>query len=112
VARAAAAALTKSLGGHFDLTGPELMTTRQIAAIVAKVFSKPIEVVPVSDKQLLAGVPAAGAPKPFAALAVAFNADTRVGKVNLVTDAVEKLTGKKPTPLREALAANKSALAA
>ena len=112
VARAAAAALIKAPGGRFDLTGPELLTTRQIAAIVADVFGKTVEVVPVSDEQLLAGLIAAGVPKIFAELGVAFDANTRAGKIDLVSDAVVKLTGKPPKPLRDVLAANKSALAA
>jgi NAD(P)H dehydrogenase (quinone) len=112
VAGAAAAALIKAPGGKFDITGPELLTTRQIAAIVAAVFAKPVEVVPVSDEQLLAGLVAAGVPKPFAELGVAFDANTRAGKIDLISDAVAKLTGKPPTPLRDVLAANKGALAA
>ena len=112
VARAAAAALIKTPGGVFDITGPELLTTRQIAAVVADVFGKKVEVVPVSDEQLLAGLLAAGVPKPFAELGVAFDANARAGKIDLVSDAVLKLTGAPPTPLRDVLAANKSALAA
>ena len=75
-------------------------------------FGKTVEVVPVSDEQLLAGLIAAGVPKPFAELGVAFDANTRAGKIDLVSDAVAKLTGKPPAPLRDVLAANKSALAA
>ena len=112
VARAAAAALAKTPGGKFDLTGPDLLTTRQIAAIVAEVFAKPVEVVAVSDEQLLAGMIAAGVPKVFAELGVAFDANTRAGKVDLISDAVLKLTGKPPAPLREILVTMKSALAA
>ena len=112
VARAAAAALIKALGGRFDLTGPELLTTRQIAAIIADVFGKKIEVVPVSDEQLLAGLIAAGVPRPFAELGVAFDANTRAGKIDIRSDAVAKLTGKPPASLRDVLAANKNALAA
>jgi NAD(P)H dehydrogenase (quinone) len=112
VARSAAAALIKAPGGRFDLTGPELLTTRQIAAIIADVFGKKVEVVPVSDEQLLAGMIAAGVPKVFAELGAAFDANTRAGKIDLVSDAVAKLTGKPPVPLRDVLAANTSALAA
>jgi len=111
VARTAAAALAKTPGGKFDVTGPDLLTTRQIAAIVAEVFAKPVEVAPVSDEQLLAGMIAAGVPKVFAELGVAFDANTRAGKVDLISDAVLKLTGKPPASLRDVLAANKSALA-
>ena len=112
VARAAAATLIKTPGGKFDVTGPDLLTTRQIAAIVADVFAKPVEVVPLTDDQLLAGMIAAGVPKIFAELGVAFDANTRAGKVDLISDAVLKLTGKPPAPLREVLATMKSALTA
>ena len=112
VARAAAGALIKTPGGKFDVTGPELLTTRQIAAIIAAVFAKPVEIVAVSDEQLLGGMVAAGVPKVFAELGVAFDANTRAGKIDLISDAVLKLTGRPPAPLRDVLAANKSALAA
>ena len=55
---------------------------------------------------------AAGVPKVFAELGVAFDANTRAGKIDLISDAVLKLTGTPPAPLRDVLAANKSALAA
>ncbi|THD49028.1 MAG: KR domain-containing protein [Bradyrhizobium sp.] len=112
VARAAASALVKAPGGVFNLTGPDLLTTRQIAALVAEVFDKKIEFISVNDEQLLAGLLAAGLPKPIAELTVAFDANTRAGKVDLVTDAVEKLTGQKPIRLRDAIAALKPALSA
>ena len=112
VARAAAAALIKAPSGIFNLTGREAMTTRQIAAAVAATFAKPVEVVPVSDEQLLAGLLAAGVPKPFAELAVAFDANTRAGKVDIASDAVETLTGRPPLRFGDALAALKTALAA
>ena len=37
----------------------------------------------ISDEQLLAGLIAAGVPKPFAELGVAIDANTRAGKVDL-----------------------------
>ncbi len=55
---------------------------------------------------------AAGVARPFAELAVAFDANTRAGKVDLCTDAVAALTGEPPTPLRDAFAALKRAVAA
>jgi len=112
VARAAAATLIKPPGGILTLTGPDLMTARQIAAKIAEVFDKPVEVVAVSDEQLLGGMIAAGVPKVFAELGVAFDANTRAGKVDVLTDAVERLTGKPPTPLREVLVGLKSGFVA
>jgi NAD(P)H dehydrogenase (quinone) len=112
VARVAAATLMKAPGGKFDVTGPDLLTIRQIAAIVAAVFARAIEVVPVSDDQLLAGMIAAGVPEPFARLGVAFDANTRAGRMDVVSDAVERLTGRPPTKLRQVIEALKSTLAA
>jgi len=112
VARAAAAALVKAPGGTFDVTGPDLLTTREIAATAAAVFARQIEVVPVSDEQLFAGMVAAGVPEPFARLGVAFEANTRAGRVAIVSDAVEALTGRRPIRLADAIAALKPALAA
>ena len=111
VARAAAAALQKPPGGILTLTGPELLTTRQIAAQIADVFGKPVEVVAVSDEQLLGGMIAAGVPKVFAELGVAFDANTRAGKVDVVTKTFERLTGKPPASLREALVGLKAGFA-
>lgn len=112
VARAAAAALIAPPGGILTLTGPELLTARQIAAKIADVFGKPVEVVAVSDEQLLSGMIAAGVPKPYAELGVAFDANTRAGKVDVLTDAVEQLTGKPPVALSEVLIALKPGFAA
>jgi NAD(P)H dehydrogenase (quinone) len=55
---------------------------------------------------------AAGVPKAFAELGVAFDANTLAGKVDVISDAVLKLTGRPPESLRDILAANKTALAA
>jgi NAD(P)H dehydrogenase (quinone) len=112
VAAAAAAALRSAPGGRFDITGPALLTTKEIAAIVAEVFVKPVEVVAVSDAELAAGLTAAGVPAMFVELAVAMDANTRTGGIDLRSDAVQKLTGKPPLSVRDVLAANKSAFTA
>jgi NAD(P)H dehydrogenase (quinone) len=111
-AAAAAEALVSTPGGRLDVTGPELLTIREIAATAADVFAKPVEVVPVSDAELVAGLAAAGVPAAIAALIVAFDANTRAGGADVRSDAVEKLTGAPPRRLREVLAANRRALAA
>jgi NAD(P)H dehydrogenase (quinone) len=90
-ALAAAAVLTTP--GHegkaYDITGPELIGVRDAAAIASAVTGKPIEVVQGgSDVR-----PGFGRP------AMAFT-----------TDHVEKLTGRKPTSLRQMFEANKTAL--
>jgi NAD(P)H dehydrogenase (quinone) len=90
---ALAAAAVLSTPGHegkaYDITGPELIGVRDAAAIASAVTGKPIEVV-----QGGADVrPGFGRP------AMAFT-----------TDHFEKLTGRKPTSLRQLFEANKTAL--
>ena len=55
---------------------------------------------------------AAGVPEAFAKVLVSFDANTRApADIDMVTDAVEKLSGRKSEPLKQFLEANKAALA-
>jgi NAD(P)H dehydrogenase (quinone) len=111
-ARAAAAALASdsSSNARYDITGPQAQTTAQIAAAVSEVAGKPIEVIQVSDEQIKQGMLGAGLPEPIAALMVAFDANTRAGKANVASDAVEKLTGKPAQSLVAFLKEHRAAL--
>lgn len=111
-ARAAAGALLRPAANQtYTVTGPEALSSAEIAAIAAEVTGRPLQVIDVSDEQLAAGAKAAGVPD-FVVdqFIVAFDRNTREGKVALVTNAVEELWGEKPTTVREFLAANKAAL--
>ena len=72
---------------------------------------KPLEVVQLSDEALTEGIKASGVPEDVARLIVSFDANTRSGRISMVTDAVEKLSGRKSKTLKEFLQANKAALA-
>jgi NAD(P)H dehydrogenase (quinone) len=111
-ARAAAAVLASTSidNARYDITGPQKHTVAQIAAQVSEVSGKPIEVIQVSDEQLAEGMQAAGLPAFVATLLTSFDANTRAGKVDLLTNAVEQLTGKSPQTLRDFLIANQAAL--
>jgi NAD(P)H dehydrogenase (quinone) len=111
-ARAAAGALLARTNESRTLTvtGAELLTTRQIAAIATEVTGRPIEVIDVSDEALIAGLQQAGLPEPIARLIASFDTNTRLGRAAIVTDAVEGLWGTKPTSVREFLTANRAAL--
>lgn len=111
-ARAAAAVLASKgiANARYDITGPQKHTVAQIAAQVSEVSGKPIEVIQVSDEQLTEGTQAAGLPELVATLLTSFDANTRAGKVDLVSNAVEQLTGKAPQTLRDFLIANRAAL--
>jgi NAD(P)H dehydrogenase (quinone) len=102
-AGAAAAVLVKD--GHerqaYDITGPEAIGPRDIAALAAELGGRPVEVVPVDDEALIAGMVAGGVPEPVARVVTSFAAAAREGFLDTVTNAVEELSGKQPTSLRE-----------
>lgn len=95
----------------YTLTGPHAYTTAEIAALVSEVTGKPLEVIQVPDEALSEGVKAAGVPEDFADVVVFFDVNTRSGRIAMVTDAIETLSGRKPQTLKQFLEANKAALA-
>lgn len=110
-ARAAAAALRKpSRNQTLTLTGPELLTTKQIAALASEVVGKPLAVVDLTDEQLAGGMKAAGLPEAIIPMLVSFDTNTRQGGFDVLTGDVEALTGRKPETLRAFFEANKAAL--
>ncbi|TGQ55523.1 SDR family oxidoreductase [Mesorhizobium sp. M1C.F.Ca.ET.193.01.1.1] len=94
----------------YTLTGPHAYTTGEIAALVTEVTGKALEVIQVPDEALTEGVKAAGLPEDFARIVVSFDANTRSGRIAMVTDTVETLSGRKPRTLKQFLEANKAAL--
>jgi NAD(P)H dehydrogenase (quinone) len=95
----------------YTLTGPQAYTTAEIAALVSEVTGKPLEIVQLPDDALTEGVKAAGIPEEFARVIVSFDANTRSGRIAMVTDALETLSRRKPRSLKQFLEANKAALA-
>jgi len=90
---AAAAAAVLTTPGHdnqvYDITGPELIGPRELAAAVSAVTGKPVKVVSAD--------PSAAAPRGFTGLGV-------------TSDAVARLTGKPATSVRTFLEAHKDKL--
>ncbi|HWA17701.1 MAG TPA: NAD(P)H-binding protein [Devosia sp.] len=111
-ARAAAGALLA--GGPsrtLDVTGPAALTTSEIAAIATEVTGKPIEVVDLTEEQLAEGLHKAGVPDGVInGFILPFERNTRLGRIDSATDAVEQLWGTKPQTLKDFLTANKAAL--
>jgi NAD(P)H dehydrogenase (quinone) len=110
---AIAAALLKAgtESNIYTLTGGTSRTAEEIASIVSSATGKPLDVVHVSDDQLAAGLKGAGLPEGFIPVIVSFDANTREGKIAMVTDDVETLTGRKPTSLEDFVAANAATFA-
>lgn len=113
-ARTAAAALAAGGAGNarLDVTGPESLSVPQIASIVREISGKPLEVAQQSDDERRRALSTGGVPEPIVALLVSIDASIRAGKLDVVSDTVQKLTGKPPKALRTFLAENKAALGA
>lgn len=113
---AAAAAAVLVQDGHerqaYDITGPEAIGPQDLAALAAELGGRPVEVVPVGDDALTAGMVASGASEPAARVTASFAAAAREGFLRRVTNAVEELTGKAPRSLREVVIASRESLAA
>ncbi|MGT2443678.1 SDR family oxidoreductase [Ensifer adhaerens] len=112
-AKAAAAALAASTSeSHtYTLTGGELRSTDEIAALVAKATGKSLNVVHISDEALAGGLKSAGLPDFLIPIVVSFDANTRGGHIDMVTSDVTALTGATPVTLAAFLEASKARLA-
>jgi NAD(P)H dehydrogenase (quinone) len=114
-ARAAAGALLAASNESrtLTITGPDLLTTQEIAAIASDISGRPLEVIPVTDEQLAAGALSAGVPEfVVQSFIVPFERNTREGRADIRTDAVKQLWGEDPQGVRPFLEANRVALAA
>jgi NAD(P)H dehydrogenase (quinone) len=112
IAAAIAAALASDEGESvtYTLTGPEALTTDEIAARAAKALGKPLQVVHLTDEQLAEGMKRAGVPEGFIPVLVSFDTNTRVGGIDMVAGDIEKLSGRAPAPMETFLEANRAAL--
>ena len=96
----------------YTLTGGELLTTDQTAALASEITGKPISVVHLSDEQLAGGMKAAGVPDFLIPTLISFEAATREGNLGAQTSDFETLTGRKPKPFRAFFEESKAALLA
>lgn len=112
IARAIAAGVAAPVSESvtYTLTGPVAYTTDEIAAMVSKATGKQLSVVHLTDEQLAQGMVGAGVPAAFIPTFVSFDANTREGRIDIVTEDAAVLSGATPTSLADFLAARKSAL--
>jgi len=112
-ARAAAGALLSAEGKSIeDVTGPAAVTNAVRAQLAAEISGKPVAVIELQPADLKAGMVAAGLPEGFAEALVAFQRDAVSGHHGVVTDTVERYSGRKPQALADFLRANSAALTA
>jgi NAD(P)H dehydrogenase (quinone) len=124
----ASAAAVLSSSGHegavYEITGPELYTFRQAAAIASELGGRPIEYVTVSDEEKLAIFDAAGVPREYvdgmanddgtgvwgSEEMVSYERAIREGYFSVCSHHVQLLTGRPARSLREVFLANLDAL--
>ena len=112
---AAVAAAVLASDGHdgkaYDVTGPEALGARDLAALYAELGGKPVEPVFVDDDAWIAAmVEHAGLPEPLARTLSTFGIAARRGYAEPVSTAVQDLTGRAPQTVREVLEARLPAL--
>jgi NAD(P)H dehydrogenase (quinone) len=114
---AVAAAVLANPSAHenatYDVTGPDLLDARALAALYAEIGGGPVEPLFVDDVTFAQGlVEHAGMPQPVAEAYATFGAATRAGLMDVRTDVVERLAGRSPRTLREVLEQEPAAIAA
>lgn len=110
MAEAIAAALDTPAAGNtiYTLTGPQALSTAEVAELATQATGRPLAVVRVDATQLAAGLKGAGLPDGLIAMLVSIDADVRAGNLSIVTDHLETLIGRAPRTLVQYFDANKA----
>lgn len=95
----------------YDVTGPEALTSDQVAALVEKVFGKKVVHVRASNDDIRAGLVSHGFPPPIADLFVTFDIGISQGKLADVSDTVKRLSGETPKSVEQFLVENRGIFA-
>jgi len=83
------------------VTGPAALSFDEVAATFSRILRRPVRYQPLSDGQLKAGLLAAGQSEWQATALVELNTYARQGHASVVTDTVERTTGRQATPLEQ-----------
>ncbi len=119
----ACAAAVLTTPGHenkaYDITGPALISFRDICEMVSEISGKALEYIPITDEAMYAVFDAAGVPREAsddpvnAAIPwssddmVSFSRAIREGHFAIISDHVQQLLGRPPVTLRSVLEAHK-----
>jgi NAD(P)H dehydrogenase (quinone) len=105
---AAVAARVLAEGGYegqrLEVTGPQAVTQRDIAALITEVSGVVVRYYPISDEEAVADLVWHGMSEPVARLFASNGRATREGYTDIVTDVVERVTGRAATSVAEVLA--------
>lgn len=105
VAAVAAALLdqTPPSSQALDVTGPAALDGREIAALLSEISGRKVEHQPIPHAALVAGMVEHGMPKPVAEVYASFDAGIAAGELDVASDVVARLTGKRAESLAEFL---------
>jgi len=83
------------------VTGPAALSFDEVAATFSRILRRPVRYQPLSDGQLKTGLLAAGQSGWQATALVELNTYARQGHASVVTDTVERTTGRRATTLEQ-----------
>ena len=111
---AAVAAALLARGGDqprlLDVTGPSAVTDDEVATALTELTGRPVRHHKLTDEQLVTALIGTGRPALLAQVTAGFGRAAREGRYDIVTDVVERLTGRQPTSVAEFLAAHRAQL--
>jgi len=84
----------------YELTGPELLSHFEAAAILSEVLGKKVIYPNPSEKEYTQALKAANVPDFVAPAMIGIYSIIKENKVNYTTDTVEQITGKEPTAFK------------
>jgi NAD(P)H dehydrogenase (quinone) len=103
-AAAAGALLSDAENVVYDVTGTELLSPADKAALASDLGGRPVELVLVDDDAFIAGLQEHGIPAEGAKVIASFGRAIREGYLDQLSDAVQQLAGRPPRSLREVVA--------
>lgn len=98
-------------GRTYVVTGPELYTQAQLAALVTEVTGRPLPLLELDDDAMRVRAAQDGIPDPMPMFLSRHLKAVRLGYFNDQTTVVADLTGRPPRPLRDVLTAHRAELA-
>ncbi|RBQ16807.1 NmrA family transcriptional regulator [Spongiactinospora rosea] len=97
-------------GQLLEVTGPEAVGDADVADALAQVTGRPVRYEEVSDAELATILSGRGLPEMYVQGWTGLGSYKRDGWFDITTHAVERLTGRKPTPITDYFAAHPEAL--
>jgi uncharacterized protein YbjT (DUF2867 family) len=113
IAAVIAATLTQPIDTHAGrthlVTGPAALTYAEVAEALGRVLGRSVRYVDLSDERLKTGLRAGGQSEWLATAMVELNSYARQGNASIVSDTVQRVTGRSATPLERWVQENASA---